>query len=235
MEPIHYNIGDEPERIHELRRTPDAELTLHQKEIEDYPETIYDRKMMQPDIEESPSVVNTIDTQQKQIDKMTLELLVNKRQYRKYLEKCDSSEYALKTENHSRFRKYRREIGMLFRDLLNDYSISGSSVHLGNSDIHHIFEAFIQKSTSFFEAKEYEMRPFSARQSDLEVEDTLFPPSAFESPFDSYEGEMCEEDTENSSDLCDESYSSKNQFSSPFTNPYKHGNSFWGKNIVKRK
>jgi len=253
---VNHNMSDDPERVDELLRTPDAELTLHKKEVDEYPETIFHRKIMQSDIDGSQSGVKTSDTQQKQIDKMTLELLVNKRQYRKYLEKCDSSEFALKTENHSRFCKYKREIGMLFRDLLNDYSISGSSVHLGNSDIQHIFEAFIQKSTSFFEAKEYEMRPFNARQSDIDGEDTLFPPSAFESPFDSYAGEMCEEDT---TDLCDEPYSSENLFqgiadsignrksaifrkdevsyenTSPFTNPYKYGNSFWGKNIVKRK
>ena len=160
---------------------------------------------------------------QKQIDKMTLELLVNKRQYRKYLEKHNTAEYEQKQDSFMQFCKYKKQIGMLMQELLNDYSVSGNSAHLGNTEIHDIFEAFIQKSTYFFESKEHELQSFGFRADD-EDEDTLF-------------GSI----TENEVDEIDEpsntsmSMSSSGFYTAPFANQFRQGNSFWGKNVVKRK
>jgi hypothetical protein len=158
-----------------------------------------------------------LTAKQKQIDKMTLELLVNKRQYRKYLEKHNTAEYEEKENNFARFDKYKRQIGTLMQDLLNDYSVSGNSAHLGNTEIQDIFEAFIQKTTYFFESKEHETHSFGYHEDD--------PDTLFETLIDPED------------DVTDEppSISSSGLFPGSFANQFRQGNSFWGKNVVKRK
>jgi hypothetical protein len=146
-------------------------------------------------------------SRQKQIDQMTLELLVNKSQYRKYLEKTDPAEYARKQERYDRFIKYRSQIGTMFRDLLNDYSVSGSSPHLGNSDIQELFSAFVDKSVYFFETREYD------QEADQEEDDEVL--------FGNISSIRSIRETSAT-------------YSAPFANHYRPGNSFWGKNIDKR-
>ena len=160
-----------------------------------------------------------VTIKQKQIDKMTLELLVNKRQYRIYLEKHNTAEYEEKHDNFMLFCKYKKQITMLIHDLLNDYSVSGNSAHLGNTEIQDIFEAFIQKSTYFFESKEQDSQSFGF-QEDNEP-DTMF-------------GTI--DDIENDYDEpVESSISSSGLYTAPFANQFRQGKSFWGKNGVKRK
>jgi hypothetical protein len=178
---------------------------------------------------------NEVNAKQQQIDKMTLELLVNKRQYRKYLERHNTVEYEQKQDNYIRFCKYKKEIGVLLRDLLNDYSVSGNSMHLGNTEIQEIFEAFVQKSTYFFETKEHETPSPRGQGDDFYNDvnndnDTLF-------------GSITDTDTTRSNEFAtstsvirnrqnrftieDESYTAN-------ASRFRLGNSFWGENIVKR-
>ena len=160
----------------------------------------------------------------KNIDKMTLELLVNKRQYRKYLEKCDPYGYDKKKEDYKLIEKYKCDIGLLFRDLLNDYSLSGNSVHLGNSEIQHIFEAFVQKSAYYFE--EMQNCSGSPIQDEFIEENTMF--ASIDEPI-SHTGNMSD------NELFEDNTLSSGRYTTPFANPFRDGNSFWGKNITKRK
>ena len=146
---------------------------------------------------------------------MTLELLVNKSQYRKYLEKTDPAEYARKQERYERFAKYRTRIGRMFDDLLNDYSVSGSSPHLGNTDIQELFSAFVDKSVYYFETREFDQSSGAGAEEDADEDDNvLF-------------GNMS--NREPSRVIRDNSAT----YSAPFANHYRPGNSFWGKNIDK--
>jgi hypothetical protein len=186
--------------------------------------------------------------QQKQIDKMTLELLVNKRQYRKYLEKTNTTEYAQKREHYSRFCKYKCAIAKLLDDLLNDYSISGNSAHLGNAELQDIFEAFVQKSTYFFVAKEQEILVSTNQISDDYESNTMFDRIDNETSAtiaNSPEPERAHElddfmdfpysDESGSVEVADgESSFSNTLYSASFVNKhYRSGKSFWGKNITK--
>jgi hypothetical protein len=165
---------------------------------------------------------NHEDTHQKNIDKMTLELLVNKRQYRKYLEKCDPLSYDNKREEYELVNKYKYDIGLLFRELLNDYSISGNSVHLGNSEIHHIFEAFVKKSAYYFE----ETRNSGPFIDEYVEENTMF--AHIDEPLSRGENGLCNE-------LFDDPALSSDKYTAPFVNQFRDGNSFWGKNITKQR
>lgn len=101
------------------------------------------------------------------IDQLTLELLMNKRQYRKYIEKTNPEEYENKKEEYDRFVKYKPQIVHLINELLNDYSVSGISEHLGNLDIQDGFQSLLNSSVYFFETRDYDKS------------DTLFPPEHF--------------------------------------------------------
>lgn len=179
-------------------------------------------------VEDEDLNTNEVKSKQQQIDKMTLELLVNKRQYRKYLEKHNSVEYEQKQDNYMRFCKYKKEIGVLLRDLLNDYSVSGNSMNLGNTEIQEIFDAFIQKSTYFFETKEHDTLSDVGIGNDFDNKsDTLFGTITSDSLVS----------TDNDSDEL--IFHSQDSFTASrpelFTNQFRPGKSFWGKNVVKRK
>jgi hypothetical protein len=151
---------------------------------------------------------------QQEIDRLTLELLVNKGQYRKYLEKSNPAEYDKKREFYSRFQKYKGHIERLMFELLNDYSVSGNSPHLGNVEIQDVFGALVQKCVGFFNSAEETERTYY-KNSQPEEEDTMF-------------GEMDEpiETNEGTATL-------GTSFSAPFANHYRPGKSVWGKNIHK--
>ena len=175
--------------------------------------------------EDHESLTNEeITAKQKQIDKMTLELLVNKQQYRKYLKKHYTVEYEHKQETFMQFCKHKKQIGKLMNELLNDYSVSGNSLDLGNTEIHDIFEAFIQKTTYFFESRQHGLQSFDVRENE-DDDDTLF-------------GCITENDVVDSVDSVEQSntsMSSSGLYTTPFVNQFRQGNSFWGKNVVKRK
>ena len=156
------------------------------------------------------------EERQSQIDQLTLELMMNKTKYRKYLEKSNSGEYEKKREGYDRFLKYKNRIRALWEDLLNDYSVSGNSPYLGNGAVQEVFDAFIEKSVDFFESREKEW--FSrGSDADADADEDLF--SRIDPP-DSKTRERRE------SDAC--------IYSAPFVNHYRPGNSFWGKNVFKR-
>lgn len=155
---------------------------------------------------------------QQQIDQLTLELLMNKRQYRKYLEKTNPDEYEKRREGYDRFLKYKGKISHLMNELLNDYSVSGNSEHLGNVDIQDSFQQFLQNCIYFFETKDFENTENFGKDQDT---DELFLPKHMQS----------QEKTEKTRV---KSATSSAVFSAPFANHYRPGNSFWGKNVSKK-
>jgi hypothetical protein len=134
---------------------------------------------------------------------------MNKRQYRKYVEKHNPEEYTKKQTEYDRFLKYKPRISHLIHELLNDYSVSGNSEHLGNLDIQDSFQSLLHSCMYFFETRDYDNR-----ETHYGEDDTIFSPEHMNSvnpaPTDSA------------------------VFSAPFANHYRPGNSFWGKNVSKR-
>jgi hypothetical protein len=155
---------------------------------------------------------------QQQIDQLTLELLMNKRQYRKYLEKTNPDEYEKRREGYDRFLKYKGKISHLMNELLNDYSVSGNLEHLGNVDIQDSFHQFLQNCIYFFETKDFENTENFEKDQDT---DELFLPKHMQSQ-------------EKPEKTRVKSATSSAVFSAPFANHYRPGNSFWGKNVSKK-
>jgi len=195
---------------------------------EDHNVELYSEKSeSEHEVEENPVEDESLERReerQKKIDRMTADLTVPKSQSRKYLEKNEPAEYEKKREKYERFLKYRGRIGALTKELLNDYSISGNSMEIGNSDIQELFAALVEKSISFFEMKEWSSEHSESEPGDAE-DDILF--GNIYKPFDS--------------DITTKPIVQRNppvppskMYSAPFANHYRPGNSFWGKNIEKR-
>jgi len=54
------------------------------------------------------------------IDKLTLELLINKNQYKKYLSKTDPEKFKTNQEHLEKINKYRGKIMTMFSQLLDN-------------------------------------------------------------------------------------------------------------------
>lgn len=84
------------------------------------------------------------------IDKMTMELLMNKRKYNKYISKNDPEKYNQRQEEFSRIQRFAPRILSLTEDLLNnpDTEVPG--------DIHQSFLDYVKTCMYHFETKDRE-------------------------------------------------------------------------------
>jgi len=145
------------------------------------------------------------------IDKLTMELFMNKKQYRKYLAKTDplkSKEYEEYLENR---RQHADSIMELTMDLLENPSLQITT------EINEIFEHYVKTLIHYFQRKEMEERPGE------EDENVLFGESAFENRATAFrkKSQAWYKEEEPVNEMISES-SVKSQ-------------SFWGKDIYKAK
>jgi hypothetical protein len=85
------------------------------------------------------------------IDKMTMELLMNKRKYNKYISKTDPEKYEKQQEEFIKIQKYASRILNLTEDLLNDPNMSVQS------DVNDCFMNYVKTCIYHFETKDMEL------------------------------------------------------------------------------
>jgi FtsZ-interacting cell division protein YlmF len=140
------------------------------------------------------------------IDKLTLELLINKQQYSKYLSKADPKKYDEFKEYKSKLRKYSVDIMDMTSQLIENPN------HPYSVEIEESFNTFSKSIFRYFEMKELE-KSNEYNQDYKKDEDMMF--AHCETPF--------LEDAENESDNLEET-------------PPKTMRSFWGGHrVVKQK
>jgi len=102
------------------------------------------------------------------IDKLTLELLTNKSQYKKYLSKADPEKYKSNQEHLEKISKYRGKIMDVFSQLLEDpdKQITTSL----NDD----FDHFVKSCINHFEMKELENHGNHFEKEQEEDDDIMF-------------------------------------------------------------
>ncbi len=99
-----------------------------------------------------------------EIDQLTLELLMNKNQYQKYISKVDPDKYAKHKAYLADINKYRRRITDITRELLNDPDTQVST------EINSIFEAYTRAIIDHIKCSDHQ--PYS---SDVDpLDDTMF-------------------------------------------------------------
>lgn len=104
------------------------------------------------------------------IDNITLELLMNKGQYNKYISKSHPEKYEKVKEFQEKLYKYKYDIIDLTKDLLEN-----PEKEITN-EVNNIFEAYAKKLIHFFEMKEIETgnlftpRPYNNDEDDMMFE-----------------------------------------------------------------
>ncbi len=82
------------------------------------------------------------------VDKLTLELLINKSQYQRYLSKADPEQYKIRQEHLDNIQKYKSEIKEMTSDLLENAQITTA--------VNDAFENYIKTVISHLQMREYE-------------------------------------------------------------------------------
>jgi hypothetical protein len=100
------------------------------------------------------------------IDKITLELLINKNQYNKYLSKNDPKKYEENQHHLQKVQKYKDKIMKLTDDLCKN------TKKQYNNEVHDIFDQYVKTCIRFFEMKELENDSEYENKSD--EDDVLF-------------------------------------------------------------
>ena len=104
------------------------------------------------------------------IDNITLELLMNKSQYNKYVSQKDPEKYVKMKQHVDKMMKYKYDIIDLTKELLDD---PDKQITL---EINEIFEAYVKTMVNYFEMKEMESgnlftpRPYSQDNDDMMFE-----------------------------------------------------------------
>ena len=106
-------------------------------------------------------------SQQPSIDKITMELMMNRSHYKKYLLKQDPAKYQEKQEYIQKIKKYKLKILTMINELLDD-SVKLDIPEKYTRDINDSFNEYLKTCVKHFEICELEARPSGDT-------DTLFP------------------------------------------------------------
>jgi hypothetical protein len=103
------------------------------------------------------------------VDKITLELLMNKNHYRRYIAKTDPNQYDEMQEHLQTVSKHRNSILQITTDLLNNPNKQITT------EVNEIFDAYVKTLIRHFKMKELETtNPYNKNQNQDQDEDVLF-------------------------------------------------------------
>jgi hypothetical protein len=102
------------------------------------------------------------------IDKLTLELLINKNQYNKYLSQTNPEKYKQHQEHLDKITKYRGKINALFSNLLENPEKQITT------NINESFDNFLRTCINHFEMKELEYQTTYDSYEKEDEQDIMF-------------------------------------------------------------
>ena len=127
-----------------------------------------DQKDQKEDIS-TPKQVKSID-----IDKITLELMMNKTHYQKYLSKQNPAKYKEAQEYIQKVRKYKSQIDQLTENLLNDSCKSNAPAKY-TLDINNSFSEYLRTCVKHFEIQELEYQAELSHDPNIMFENVIEP------------------------------------------------------------
>ena len=119
--------------------------------------------------EEEPYFEKLRVERQREVDRLSLELLSNSRHYNKYIAKNNPEEQMRRSDEAHRILKYKSRITALFIELLDEYEDLGETSDLVSSDLQSIFKECVQKAVQHLEWAEYNNHVYD------EDDDIMFP------------------------------------------------------------
>lgn len=141
-----------------------------------------------------------------EMDKLTLQLLTNKRSYNRYLSQNDPAQYQEIKLHHSKKEKYGQRIMNIIKDLLENHDLQITT------EINDSFNGFLKTCFRYFEMKELEKKTKGGCYENDYVSDT-------------------EKDDDVLFPVADKESESDEEEPSPPVN--KVGSSYWGKSVKK--
>uniref|UniRef100_A0A6C0DQZ7 Uncharacterized protein n=1 Tax=viral metagenome TaxID=1070528 RepID=A0A6C0DQZ7_9ZZZZ len=126
------------------------------------------------------SAIDTVDDdvpKNEYIDKLTLELFMNRTNYNKYLEKTDPTKYDKLKEYKIKLQKYMVDIIDMTNELIENPE------RPPNTEVGEAFSDYSKSIIKFFEMKEMEKgNSFYKRDDEEDENETLFDPEKMEKP-----------------------------------------------------
>jgi hypothetical protein len=95
------------------------------------------------------------EDRQREVDRLSLELLSNTKHYKKYIAKNHPEERLKRADDTRRFLKYKSKIAALFIELLDEYEEVDETDNCVGPELHSIFREFVQKTIQHLEWTEY--------------------------------------------------------------------------------
>jgi len=130
--------------------------------------------MDQQDDTEVPTETAAVSSTSRYIDKITLELLINKNQYNKYMANSDPEKHKRITEFAEKLSKYGEKILSLTEEYCSNPKTQKTT------EMDETFVTFAKTCFRYFEMKELEGEPDSYHNSSRD-EDVLFEPAPMRS------------------------------------------------------
>ena len=133
------------------------------------------------DTEKDESFEKIREERQREVDRLSLELLSNKKHYKKLIAKNCPEEQLKRVDESRRFSKYKSRIAALFIELLDEYENDGEeeSSHNINPELRCLFKETVQKTMQHIEWTEYNRFD---KLCDFEDEDVMFANTGFSNP-----------------------------------------------------
>lgn len=114
------------------------------------------------------------EERQREVDRLSLELLSNSKHYKKITAKNSIEDCIKKSDNNRRILKYKSKVTALFIELIDEYENTGENATLVGTDLQYIFKECIQKMVQHLEWTEYNHNVDSAEFDEDEEEDMMF-------------------------------------------------------------
>lgn len=106
--------------------------------------------------EEEPDILEEVKIQKrKEMDKLSLELLSNTSQYKKYLAKTDPNEMNKRNETSARLQRNKERVTSMLLNLLDEYEDLTTYSTTGNTEIQRQFKTCVDKILDFVEWTNY--------------------------------------------------------------------------------
>ena len=114
------------------------------------PSIISSRDRLEPVEENYVSKSPVESTNSTLVDKITMEYMMNKQHYKKYLAKTNNSKYEITKQNIQKVSKYQDEIVIMVEELIKNYIAYGNFTKY-NTDVNHFFESFMMSAVCYLE------------------------------------------------------------------------------------
>ena len=118
------------------------------------------------------------EERQREVDLLSLELLSNKKHYKKFVAKNCPEEQLKRVDESRRFSKYKSRIAAMFIEMLDEYEEEEES-HNISPDLRSLFKETIQKTMQHLEWTEYNRFD---KLCDFDDEDVMFANTGFSNP-----------------------------------------------------